>query len=42
MKKNKFVFGMAAAAVLSVFVSNLRAADLPGVPRDSNFNNTGG
>ena len=42
MKRFSLIFGTAAAAALSVLNLNLSAADLPGVPRDSNFNNTGG
>jgi hypothetical protein len=40
MKRFNLIFF--SAAVLSLFDLNMPAADLPGVPRDSNFNNTGG
>ncbi len=36
------LISIVAAGIACLLNLNLRAADLPGVPRDSNFNNTGG
>ena len=41
MKQINLIF-LFAAGIVSLLNLNVNAADLPGVPRDSNFNNTGG